>query len=138
MSMLLYIWFQLLMLESWIRLLRESFTLQKMYSAVSYESFYSKLWVIPAKLNKGTGLMFSKLLQIFTICFYERSISWKFQLHSSIQSHFMAIQIFRDCPKISSLQISLIFRDSFSQIAFAVRPTGAISWTLTKNSFKNI
>ena len=71
--------------------------------------------------------MLSNLLQIFTNCFYERSISRKFELHSLIQSHFMAVQSFQDCPNISGLQMSLIVRDSNSQIALAVSLTGALS-----------
>ena len=43
--------------------------------------------------------IFSKFFTSFN-CFYERNISWKFQLHSSIQSHFIAFWSFRDCPKI--------------------------------------
>ena len=51
------------------------------------------------------------------VCFYDRSISWKFQLHSSILSHFMTWS-FWDCPKrFVSLFFIIIFfnfRNSFS------------------------
>ena len=39
----------------------------------------------------------------------------------------MDVQSFRDCLKIYGLQISLIFRDSYIQVAFAVALTGAFS-----------
>ena len=39
----------------------------------------------------------------------------------------MAAQSFQDCPNISGLQMSLIVRDSNSQIALAVSLTGALS-----------
>ena len=57
-------------------------------SIIDKEIVALKIWTISTKLNRELESMFSNLLQIFTIvCFYERNISSKSQLHSSIQSH---------------------------------------------------
>ena len=100
----------------WINL---AFSFSKMIRYDSIESFQANsIWseIIVLKCSSN----------FYHLIVSMRSISCKFQLHSSILSLFLAVLSFRDCQKISGLQISLIFRDSFFQIAFAVSLTGAI------------
>ena len=81
------------------------------------------------KFNRGPESMFSNFLQILhNICLFLRA---KYFLKISASQLNLVLLYgrfrFRDCPKISSLQISLIFRDSYSQIAFAVSLTRVTS-----------
>ena len=59
--------------------------------------FRRNIRVILAKSNKGLKSMFSNFLPVN--CFYERSISWRFQLHSSLLSYFMAVLKFCRLPE---------------------------------------
>ena len=53
------------------------------------------------------------------------------------QSCFVNVERFRDCLRISNLEVSFIFRDSQFLITFVVSLTKAISFIKSKNSFKS-
>lgn len=110
---------------------------------LSRQPIYASLWiyVVNGSFHQDSTGLWNWSLQMFYkfpqfAYFYEKGFSWKFQLHSSIHSHFMADQNFTVCPQISSFFLCSILRSPPFQITSPRLATKVITETSTENEHK--